>query len=228
MRCRQAKALLPAHFDKELSEGNRRALEEHLAACHDCHVYWRRLYRVEHRLIRAAQQPAPAVRPRDDFTASVMHLIAARQQEGSLVNVSSAAASRAIAHPSDQMTVEELHASPVPPLGPWSGWDASALGSWMLSSRVMLSGILAVLFAVMVTVVAVGVLLTQPALSTQALSALASLFSSIAEGFYGVVAMVSALADNQLLLAGVAASYVCLALLWFYLMRHHEPEEVES
>jgi hypothetical protein len=40
--------------------------------------------------------------------------------------------------------------------------------------------------------------------------------------------MLSALADNQLLLAGVATSYVSLALLWFYLMRHHEPEEVES
>lgn len=228
MRCRQAKALLPAHFDKELSEANRRALEEHLAACHDCHVYWRRLYRVEHRLLHAAQQPAPATRPREDFTASVMHLIAARQQEGSLVNAAPTASSRAIARASDQMRVEELHSSPVPPLGPWSGWDASALGSWMLSSRVMLSGIFAVLLAVMATVVVAGVLLTQPTLSTQALSTLASLFASIADGFYGLVAMLSALADNQLLLAGVAASYVSLALLWFYLMRHHEPEEVES
>ena len=228
MRCRQAKALLPAHFDKELSEGNRRALEEHMASCSRCHARWHRLHRVDHRLIRASQQTPVASVPKADFTASVMQAIAARQQEGASVRAFPVAASRASAPASDQMLVEEMHPSPVSPLGPWSGWDASALGAWMLSSRVMLSGILAILFAVMAAVVVAGVFLTQPALSAQTLDTLASLFSRIADGFYGLVAMLSALADNQLLLAGVATSYVSLALLWFYLMRHHEPEEVES
>jgi anti-sigma factor RsiW len=227
MRCRQARALLPAHFEKELSEGNRRALEEHMAGCPRCHIYWRRLDRVEHRLMRAAQERLPAARPRDDFTASVMRSIAARQSEGIPGQAAPLAGWQAIPRTPDQMLVEEMHPLPVSPLGPWSAWDASTLGSWMLSSRVMLSGILALLFAVMATVVAVGVFLTQPILSTQALNFLASLFSHIADGFYGLVAMLSTLADNQLLLAGVAASYVSLALLWFYLMRHHEPEEVE-
>jgi hypothetical protein len=228
MRCQQAKALLPAHFEKALSEANRRALEEHMAGCAKCHAYWRRLHRVEHRLLQAGQQTLPAARPKDDFTASVMHLIAVRQQEDHSMHAEPLTAAQTIPHASQQRLAEEMRPSPMSPLGPWSGWDASTLGSWILSSRVMLSGILALLFVVMVTVVAVGVLLTQPALSTQALSALASLFSSIAGGFYGLVEMLSALADNQLLLAGVAASYVILALLWFYLMRHHEPEEVEA
>ena len=228
MRCQQAKALLPAHFDRELSEGKRRALEEHMASCSRCHAHWRRLHRVEHHLIRASQQTPPVSMPKADFTDSVMRAIAARQQEGVSVPIFPAAASRTISPVSDQTLVEEMRPSPVSSLGPWSGWDASALGSWILSSRVMLSGMLAILFAIMAAVVVAGVFLTQPALSTQTLDSLASLFSSIADGFYGLVAMLSALADNQLLLAGVATSYVSLALLWFYLMRHHEPEEVES
>src|SRR5215467_3043621 len=80
MRCRQVKGMLPAHFNKELSEGDRRVLEAHLAACSSCHTQWRSLYRAELWLTRASEQSQVKRTLSVDFTASVMAAIATQQQ----------------------------------------------------------------------------------------------------------------------------------------------------
>jgi hypothetical protein len=225
MRCRQVKGLLPAHFNKELSEGDRRALEAHLAVCSPCHAHWRRLYRAERWLTRASEQSLMKRGPSADFTASVMAAIVARQQHGSANQ-----AGQTEAPPVQAIQVDEEHAHVMSPLGPWSVWNASLLGVWRTSPRMALSGVLLILLSVMVGVVALGVLLTQPALAGQALAGGAQMLADAVAGVYSLVASLSVLANNQLLLAGVAAGYVALAALWFRLMRHHEyeREEVES
>src|SRR5579885_3650202 len=93
MRCRQVKGLLPAHFNKELSEADRRALEAHLAACTACHTHWRRLYRAELWLIRASAQSQTKRGPSVDFTASVMAAIVMQQQRATANQTASEAAS---------------------------------------------------------------------------------------------------------------------------------------
>lgn len=229
MRCRQVKGLLPAHFNKELSEGDRRALEAHLAACPSCHTHWRRLYRAELWLTRASAQSQMKRGPSVDFTASVMAAIVIQQQRTAANQSAQGAAREVQAPPGD-----ESQAGVAPPLGPWVGWNASLLGVWRPSPRVVLSGALLAIFSVMVGVVAVGVLLTQPALSDQIFRGATQMLAGLAAGISSVVTTLSALADNQLLLAGVAVGYVALAVLWFRLMRHHDYErypayeEVES
>jgi anti-sigma factor RsiW len=228
MRCRQVKGLMPAHFNKELSEGDRRLLEAHLAACSSCHTHWRRLYRAELWLTRASEQSPVKRGPSEDFTASVMAAIVMQQQR--------------LANPETQREAYEMplprldegQAGVIPPLGPWAGWNASLLGVWRPSPRVVLSGALLAIFSVMVGVIAVGFLLTQPVLAEQVYTGATKALAGLAAGVSSLVTTLSALADNQLLLAGVAVGYVALAVLWFRLMRHHEYEhhpgyeEVES
>lgn len=228
MRCRQVKGLLPAHFDKELSEGDRRALEAHLAACSSCHTHWRRLYRAELWLTRASAQAQTQRGPSVDFTASVMAAIVMQQQKSSVAqNALGAAPERQTSR------LEENQAGVILPLGPWAGWNGSLLGVWKTSPMV-LSGALLAILCVMVGVVAGGVLLTQPVLQAQVFAGATQLLASVAAGIASLVATLSVLADNQLLLAGVAVGYVALAVLWFRLMRHQEHErypryeEVES
>jgi anti-sigma factor RsiW len=222
MRCRQVKGLLPAHFNKELSEGDRRALEAHLAACSACHTHWRRLYRAERWLIHASAQSQIKRGPSVDFTASVMAAIVIQQQRTAADQGAQGAAREGQAAP-----IGESQAGVTPPLGPWVGWNASLLA-------VVLSGALLAILSVMVGVVAVGVLLTQPGLSGQVFTGLTQALAGLAAGISSVVTTLSVLADNQLLLAGVAVGYVALAVLWFRLMRHHDYErypgyeEVES
>lgn len=229
MRCRQVKGLLPAHFNKELSEGDRRALEAHLAACSACHTHWRRLYRAELWLTRASAQSQTKRGPSVDFTASVMAAIVIQQQRATANQAASEAAREMQAPPGD-----ESQAGVAPPLGPWVGWNASLLAVWKPSPRVVLSGALLAIFSVMVGVVAVGVLLTQPGLSDQVFTGVTQVLAGLAAGISSIVTTLSVLADNQLLLAGVAVGYVALAVLWFRLMRHHDYErypgyeEVES
>ncbi|HLV99559.1 MAG TPA: zf-HC2 domain-containing protein [Ktedonobacterales bacterium] len=229
MRCRQVKGLLPAHFNKELSEADRRLLETHLATCSACHAHWHRLYRVELRLTRAPEQSQIKHGPSADFTASVMAAIVLQQQK-STANVARQEAAPEI--PSTQG--DEGQAGVIPPLGPWVGWNANLAGVWKPSTRVVLSGALLAIFSVMIGVIVVGVLLTQPALAAQVFTGATQALASLAAGISSLVNTLSVLADNQLLLAGVAVSYVVLAVLWFRLMRHqeYEPhpgyEEVES
>jgi hypothetical protein len=86
----------------------------------------------------------------------------------------------------------------------------------------------------MVGVIAVGVLLTQPTLAEQVFTGATQALAGLAAGISSIVTTLSALADNQLLLAGMAVGYVALAVVWFRLMRHQEferhprYEEVES
>ncbi len=224
MRCRQVKALLPAHFNKELCESDRRALEMHLAACPSCYAHWRKLYRAELWLLQAAQHAQSKHGPSASFTASVLASIAARQQQSSAGQSAPSGASEA------QQAVQRTGgrtAATLPP-GSWFGLDASLPGIWSLSPRMMLSGALLVLVPVMVAVITLGILLTQPALATQAFVGVTDVLASVIAGLYSLLKTVSVLADNQLLLAGVAAGYVALALLWFRLMRHSAREEVES
>lgn len=229
MRCRQVKGLLPAHFNKELSEADRRLLEAHLAACSSCHAHWRRLYRVELWLTQAPAQSPIKHSPSVDFTASVMAAIVLQQQKN-------AAHSDApgIAPAARPAQLDDETPGVIPPLGPWVGWNANLSGLWRPSTRVVLSGALLAIFSVMVGVIAVGVLLTQPALAAQVFTGATQALASLAAGISSLVNTLSVLADNQLLLAGVAVSYVALAVLWFRLMRHQEYErhpryeEVES
>jgi len=229
MRCRQVKGLLPAHFNKELSEADRRLLESHLATCSACHAHWHRLYRVEIRLAHASEQSQIKHSPSVDFTASVMAAIVLQQQKSAANSAGQVAASET---PSAQ--VDEGQAGVIPPLGPWVGWNADLSGVWKPSTRLVLSGALLAIFSVMVGVIVVGVLLTQPALAAQLFTGATQALASLAAGISSLVNTLSVLADNQLLLAGVAVSYVALAVLWFRLMRHQEYErypgyeEVES
>ena len=229
MRCRQVKGLMPAHFNKELSEGDRRVLEAHLAACSSCHAHWRHLYRAELWLTRASEQSQIKRGPSVDFTAAVMAAIVIQQ-------------GKSAAHPGAQGEVPEAQAARldegqpgvIPPLGPWVGWNASLAGVWRPSPRVVLSGALLAILSVMVGVIAVGVLLTQPALADQVYTGATQMLASLAAGISSLFTTLSVLANNQLLLAGVAVGYVALAVLWFRLMRHQEYErhpgyeEVES
>jgi Putative zinc-finger len=220
MRCRQVKGLLPAHFNKELSEGDRRLLEAHLAACSSCHTHWRRLYRAELWLTRASAQTQNQRGPSVDFTASVMAAIVVQQQK-----------SHATQSPRGETTerqaarLEENQAGVTPPLGPWAGWNGSLSGVWKTSPRIVLSGAFLAILCVMIGVVAIGVLLTQPVLAAQVFAGATQLLASLAAGIASLVAMLSVLANNQLLLAGVAVGYVGLAVLWFRLMRHQEHEQ---
>ena len=229
MRCRQVKGLLPAHFNKELSEADRRLLESHLAACSSCHAHWHRLYRVEIKLTHASSQSQIKHGPSVDFTASVMAAIVLQQQK-SAAN----AAGQTISSEAPSVQVEEGQVGVIPPLGPWVGWNANLSGVWKPSTRVVLSGALLAIFSVMVGVIAVGVLLTQPALAAHVFTGATQALASLASGISSLVNTLSVIANNQLLLAGVAVSYVALAVLWFRLMRHqeYEPhpgyEEVES
>jgi anti-sigma factor RsiW len=215
--------LLPAHFNKELSEADRRTLEAHLAACPSCHAHWRRLYRAELWLTRAAEQSQVKRGLSGDFTASVMAAIVIQRQK-SLTNQGTQGEAREGQAP----RIDEGRAGVMPPLGPWAGWNVSLLGVWRTSPRVVLSGALLAIFSVMVGVVAVGVLLTQPALADQIFTGATQVLASIAAGISSLVAALSGLADNQLLLAGVAVGYVALAILWFRLMRHHEYEHPQG
>jgi anti-sigma factor RsiW len=229
MRCRQVRGMLPAHFNKELSEADRRVLETHLATCSACHTHWRSLYRAEVWLTRASSAQTPLKRgPSVDFTASVMAAIVLQQQ-------------KSVAPPgvqeSQQAQEERLEAGQagaISPLGPWVGWNPSLQGVWRPSTRVVLSGALLVMLSVMVGVIAVGVLLTQPGLANQAFTEVTQVLAGLAAGISSVVTTLSVLADNQLLLAGVAVGYVALAVIWFRLMRHQDYErhpgyeEVES
>ncbi len=230
MRCRQVRGMLPAHFNKELSEADRRLLETHLAACSACHTHWRRLYRAELWLTRASSAPTPLKGgPSVDFTASVMAAIAQQQQKS--------AAPAALEEPQEALEVRggQGQAGVISPLGPWAGWNASLQGMWRPSTRVVLSGaLLAMLLSVMVGVIAVGVLLTQPGLAGLVFTGVTRVLAGLAAGVSSVVTALSVLADNQLLLAGVAVGYVALAVIWFRLMRHQDYErhpgyeEVES
>ncbi len=229
MRCRQVKGLLPAHFNKELSEGDRRVLEAHLAACSSCHAHWRRLYRTELWLTRASQASQLKRGPSADFTASVMAAIVVQQQK-SLAQQSAQGEGQAGA----AAQIDAGQAGMILPPGPWAGWNASLPGAWRASPRIVLSGALLAILSVMVGVVAAGVLLTQPGLADQVFTGATRALAGLAAGISSLVATLSVLADNQLLLAGVAVGYVALAVLWFRLMRHHEYErhqgyeEVES
>lgn len=229
MRCRQVRGMLPAHFNKELSEGDRRVLETHLAACSSCHTHWRHLYRAEVWLTRASEQSQLKRGPSVDFTASVMAAIATQQQKS--------AANHSVqgdAREGQTAQIEEGPAGVILPFGPWVGWNASMLSVWRTSPRVVLSGVLLAVFAVMVGVIALAVLLTQPALAAQLFAAGTQVLGGLAAALASLVAMLSVFADNQFLLAGVAVGYVALAVLWFRLMRHQEYErhqgyeEVES
>jgi anti-sigma factor RsiW len=222
MRCRQVKSLMPAHFTKELSEADRRALETHLADCSACHTHWRRLYRVELRLQRASETSTVKHGPSADFTGSVMALIAARQQSATNQDMQTKARAE------QAIQKDESQARIISPLGPWSGWNVSLLGVWRPSPRMALSGALLAVISVMVGVFALGFLLTQPDLAARMLGGATELLAGLVTGIYSLVSELSILANNQLLLAGVAAGYVVLAVLWFRLMRHQEHEEVES
>ncbi len=229
MRCRQVKGLLPAHFNKELSEADRRVLEAHLATCSSCHTQWRSLYRAEIWLTRASEQSQVKRSLSVDFTASVMAAIVIQQQKSSANG-----AMRGEVQEAQDAPLDESQASMISPLGPWGGWNASLLGVGKPSTRLVLSGALLAILAVMVGVIAVGVLLTQPALANQVFFGATQALAGLAAGISSLVGTLSGLADNQLLLAGVAVSYVALAVLWFRLMRHQEYErhpgyeEVES
>lgn len=223
MRCRQVKGLMPAHFNKELSEGDRRALETHLAACPSCHTHWRHLYRAELWLQRASESSQVRHGPSIDFTVSVMATIVARQQQ-SAANQGTGADADA----EQAIQKDESQAPVISPLGPWSGWKVSLLGVWRPSPRMALSGALLVVLLAMVGVVALGVLLTQPDLAARMLGGGTQVLAGLVTGIYTLVSNLSILADNQFLLAGVAAGYVVLAVVWFRLMRHQEREEVES
>jgi len=222
MRCRQVKGLLPAHFNKELSEADRRAIEAHLASCSACHTHWRHLYRAEVWLQRASTQSQVKRGLSVDFTASVMATIVARQQQSG-----TEPGAQAEARVRQAAQAPEAQTSGMAPLGPWAGWDASLLGVWRTAPRMVLSGALLAVLSVMVGVVVLGVLLTQPALAAQVLAGATQALSGLMAGIYSLVSALSVLADNQWLLAGVAAGYVGLAVLWFRLMRHQEYEEVE-
>jgi hypothetical protein len=213
---------MPAHFNKELSEGDRRALEMHLADCSSCHTHWRRLYRAELWLQRASDASQVRHGPSADFTVSVMALIAARQQNATAQDT------QAEARAEQAIQKDESQAHVISPLGPWSGWNVSLLGVWRPSPRMALSGALLAVLSVMVGVFALGFLLTQPYLAARMLGGATQLLAGLVTGIYSFVSELSILADNQLLLAGVAAGYVVLAVLWFRLMRHQEREEVES
>ncbi len=225
MRCRQVKGMLPAHFNKELSEADRRILETHLAACSSCHTHWRKLYSAEVWLVRASQQTSVKRGPSVDFTASVMASIVARQQQ----NAASQQAQPGGA-PARNVQQDEGQAPFLLPLGPWFNWEANPPGIGNPSTRVLLSSALLILLPVMVGVIAFGVLLTQPALAGQLFVWVTTALANVVAGLYSFIGSISALADNQLLLAGVAAGYVALAVLWFRLMRHPAAvrEEVES
>lgn len=229
MRCRQVKGLLPAHFNKELSDGDRRVLEAHLAACSSCHAHWRRLYRAELWLTRASEQSQIRRGPSVDFTASVMAAIVMQQQKSAAPQSASGEGREGQA-----AQLDEGQAGVIPPPGPWVGWNISLQGAWRTSPRVVLSGALFAVLSVMVGVIAVGVLLTQPALADQLYTGATRALAGLAAGISSLVTTLSVLANNQLLLAGVAVGYVALAVLWFRLMRHHEYErhqgyeEVES
>lgn len=230
MRCRQVRGMLPAHFNKELSEADRRVLETHLATCSACHTHWRNLYRAEVWLTRASSAQTPLKRGLSvDFTASVMAAIVLQQQKS--------VAPPGMQHEMQQAQdarLEEGQAGVVSPLGPWVGWNPSLQGVWRPSTRVVLSGALLAMLSVMVGVIAVGVLLTQPGLADQVFTGATQVLGGLAAGISSVVTTLSVLADNQLLLAGVAVGYVALAVIWFRLMRHQEYErhpgyeEVES
>lgn len=229
MRCRQVKGLLPAHFNKELSEVDRRALEAHLADCSSCHTHWRRLYRAELWLTRASATPQSKCGPSANFTASVMAAIVIQQQK----TIAEAGRQEEIREAQDTR-IEEGQVGVAPPLGPWVGWNGSLQGVWKPSPRVVASGALLAILSVMVGVIAVGVLLTQPTLANQVFTGATQVLAGLAAGIASVVAALSVLADNQLLLAGVAVGYVALGVIWFRLMRHQEYErhpgyeEVES
>jgi hypothetical protein len=225
MRCRQVKGMLPAHFNKELSEADRHILETHLAACSSCHTHWRNLYRAEVWLVRASQQTPVKRGPSGDFTASVMASIVARQQQ-------SAAGQQTRRGDTSAQHVQygEGQAPFLLPFGPWFNWEASPLGIGTPSTRMLLSSALLILLPVMVGVIAFGVLLTQPALASLLFVWVTTALANVVAGLYSFIGAVSTLADNQLLLAGVAVGYVALAVLWFRLMRHPSVgrEEVES
>ena len=224
MRCRQVRGLMPDHFNKEISEADRRMIEAHLAECSACHKHWRNLYRAEVWLMQMSQQAPSKHAPSVDFTASVMASIVVRQQQ----------AAQPSTPPVQQLRYDQ-EASPLSlPLGSWFGWEANPLGAWNLSSRMLLSGALLVLIPVMAAVIFVGVLLTQPALASQVFGIVTNALANVVSGVYSLITRIATLADNQLLLAGVAAGYVALALLWYGLMRQpgreRQPglEEVES
>ena len=225
MRCRQVRGLMPDHFNKELSEADRRALEAHMAECPTCHKHWRNLYRAEIWLVRASQQGQSKRGPSVDFTTSVMASIVARQQQATQPST-----------PPMQHLHYEQEASPLLlPLGSWFGWETNTLGTGNFSSRMLLSGVFLVLVPVMAAVIFVGVLLTQPALASQVFGAITNGLANVVSGIYSLVTHIATLANNQFLLAGVAAGYVALALLWYGLMRQpgreRQPgffEEVES
>lgn len=218
MRCRQVRGLMPAHFNKELSEADRRALEAHMAECSACHKHWRSLYRAEVWLLRASQQAQSMRGPSTDFTASVMASIVVRQQQ----------AAQSSTPPIQHLRYEQEASPLIFPLGSWFGWEANPLGMGNLSSRMLLSGALLVLIPVMAAVIFIGVLLTQPALASQVFGAVTNALASVVSGAYSLVTRIATLANNQFLLAGVAAGYVALALLWYRLMRQPGREEVES
>ncbi len=224
MRCRQVRGLMPDHFNKEISEADRRTLEAHMAECSACHKHWRNLYRAEVWLIQASQQAQSKRGPSVDFTASVMASIVVRQQQ----------AAQSSTPPTQHLRSDSAVSPLIFPLGSWFGWETTTLGAGNLSSRMLLSGALLVLIPVMAAVIFVGVLLTQPALASQVFGAVTNALANVVSGVYSLVARIAALADNQFLLAGVAAGYVALALLWYRLMRQpgreHQPgfEEVES
>ncbi len=224
MRCRQVRGLMPDHFNKEISEADRRALEAHMAECSACHKHWRNLYRAEVWLIQASQQAQSKRGPSVDFTASVMASIVVRQQQ----------AAQSSPPPTQHLRSDSAVSPLIFPLGSWFGWETTTLGAGNISSRMLLSGALLVLIPVMAAVIFVGVLLTQPALASQVFGAVTNALANVVSGVYSLVARIATLADNQFLLAGVAAGYVALALLWYRLMRQpgreHQPgfEEVES
>ena len=224
MRCRQVRGLMPDHFNKELSEADRRILEAHMAECPGCHKHWRNLYRAEVWLMQASQQTQSKRGPSVDFTAAVMASIVVRQQQAAQSST-----------PPTQQLRSDSEASPlIFPLGSWFGWETTTLGAGNFSSRMLLSGALLVLIPVMAAVIFVGVLLTQPALASQVFGAVTNALANVVSGVYSLVTRIATLADNQFLLAGVAAGYVALALLWYRLMRQpgreRQPgfEEVES
>ncbi len=223
MRCRQVKGLLPAHFNKELSEADRHLLEMHLAACSSCHAHWQHLYRAELWLTRASAASQIRRGPSANFTASVMAAIVMRQQQ-SATQQNAPGEGREV----QAARVHEEQADVMLLPGPWIGWNAGLLGVWRSAPRLVLSGALLAILSVMVGVVAVGVLLTQPALADQVFTGVAQALAGLAAGISSLVTTLSVFADNQLLLAGVAVGYVALAVLWFRLMRHQGYEEVES
>ena len=223
MHCRQVRGMFPAHFNKELSESDRRTLEAHLGACSSCHTEWRTLYRVEIRLLRVSQSTQVRRGPSDDFTARVMLGITVSQQQG--MAGQQAQSGTPLAPLSSR---NETYPPGILPFGSLFRWGTGTLGVWNPTPGLVLSGALLVLLPIMVAVLVFGLMLTQPSLATQVFVGGTNALASLAAGIYSLISALSVLANNQFLLAGVAGGYVALALLWFRLMRHPGHEEVES